>query len=368
MKKKHLEKNLENWIQAQIITSEQADKIRALEEKNLSPSYKFVTGLLTIGVITLLLGCISFIASNWNFIPDSIKLTVDFLILTALSFFSFLFWKKKKPLYFEMFLLAFMLFCLASIGLISQIYNTGGELSDALLFWSLIVLPVMLLSQKKITPFLWLVGFYGGLFYALKDSLFFISEQAHRSSLFLFLPLTSAVLSLASDFFSKNEERTKILWGWSFCFFIFSFFYRESVFTYDNSSLPVDFLSFGYILSYLCAFILYLYLAFSSSFEKKDKAFLMLFLLCFIFPIHIVALILGFLVLSLTLLKKGYERLFRWLLILIQLRLLVFFIAASAGLLSTAVNLIVYGAVFIVISLLWLKYSLSITQWFRRWA
>ncbi len=371
MKIKQLEKNLQKWVKEKLITSKQAEEIILLERNQKPAGRRFVAGFLTIGVITFLLGVISFIASNWNDLSDTVKLVADFFILMVLGSFSFYFWEKKNPLYFESILLAFLLFCLASIGLISQVYNTGGELPDALLFWSLITFGVVLFSKKPVAFFLWLMGFFFGFAHFLLNTNFFAHQEI--ITIFVFLPLISAFLTMSSDLFFKNIQQTKVLWGWTLLVFVLSFIYKEVGLTHatlihgEESSL-LDFSNSVYILSYFLAFFMSLYLFFKSSFDMKDKCFLLVFLISFFFPLHMTVLLLGLFSLSLVFLRRGYERLFRYFLIAIQLRFLIFFIIASLGLLSTSLSLMIYGSVFILVSVLWNQYSQAMTEWFKRWA
>ncbi len=70
--------------------------------------------------------------------------------------------KKGRPIVFEVFLISLMIICLASIGLISQIYHTGGKFYEALLFWSLITAGIAAASKKFFAPFLWATLFFTG--------------------------------------------------------------------------------------------------------------------------------------------------------------------------------------------------------------
>lgn len=75
------------------------------------------------------------------------KLAADLILLSALAYGVFKTHVEDKPLYFEMYLVAFQISCLASIGLISQIYNTGGKAWQALLLWSVITAGVVVASK-----------------------------------------------------------------------------------------------------------------------------------------------------------------------------------------------------------------------------
>lgn len=157
-----IDKKIEEWVRADLLNREAADSILAYEDRQPASSW-ILSGFLVLGAVTVGIGIISLIAANWEAIPDSVKLATDLILLSALAYAIFKTHVENKPLYFEMYLVAFQITCLASIGLISQIYNTGGKAWQALLLWSMITAGVAIASKKAFVPFIWATGFFAGV-------------------------------------------------------------------------------------------------------------------------------------------------------------------------------------------------------------
>src|SRR5450631_2501007 len=137
----NLEKSLKRWTAQGLINQNQADNIKQYEDSHAEKSW-MLYGCLILGSVIIGIGAISLIAANWSNISDTTKLVADFFTLFVLSVFIVKAWSEEKPLQFEILLLTFMLFTLASIGLIAQIYHTNGEFYQALMLWSLITFPL----------------------------------------------------------------------------------------------------------------------------------------------------------------------------------------------------------------------------------
>ena len=152
---------VKNWFEEGLITEEQKEDILHYEKGTKSgPSYSLY-GFLMVAVVSAGLGLIALIAANWWIIPSFVKLIVYFLTLSGLSFYAIKSDKKNKSdFWFSALLFFFMLFCLAGIGLIAQIYNIKGESYQTLFFWSFITSGLMLISQGSLILYLWLASFY----------------------------------------------------------------------------------------------------------------------------------------------------------------------------------------------------------------
>ena len=144
-----LEKKLKNWLAQGLVSQQQVEKNRDYEG---AKSNWILYGLLILGLSTISVGVVSIIAANWHLFPNSLKLISNFFILGVMGALAFYGRKERSSLFFEVSLFFFPLLCLASIGLISQIYNTGGDISDAFLLWSLITLGLFFLSERRPLP------------------------------------------------------------------------------------------------------------------------------------------------------------------------------------------------------------------------
>jgi uncharacterized membrane protein len=167
-----IDKKLNEWLQNKLISSEQLQSILNYEEQRKSNF--ILPGFVWLGIGIIVLGIIAIVAANWMLIPNTIKLIVDFILLAATATACF-YWRDRNLL-FDGCLLLLILLCLASIGLISQVFQTGGLLYQALIFWAIITFPAVLQAKK---PFIarvwaWLTAF--AVIYALIDSYDLIND------------------------------------------------------------------------------------------------------------------------------------------------------------------------------------------------
>ncbi|MCX6800167.1 MAG: DUF2157 domain-containing protein [Candidatus Falkowbacteria bacterium] len=141
------EVQIKEWLESGTITQEQAQKMlsdvnqKTTEER----SNKFVVAISTIGSILLGIGAILFVASNWEGIPDFLKI----LILAGSTFgayylgYLFKYDKQNLPkVGASLFFLGALLFG-ASIFLIAQMYNINANNHTLVLIWLIGVLPLV---------------------------------------------------------------------------------------------------------------------------------------------------------------------------------------------------------------------------------
>lgn len=153
----NLEKQLERWVSASLINEDQAEKIRQFEKKTPSAGWA-LWGVSAIGILVLMTGVISLIASNWGDIPQIIKVISYFLLL---AFFTFVTIKKgqSEGLIKECLLTSLALLALAGIGLIGQVYNLVSNGYSGIYFWLAIILPITLIAKSRLIQYLWFAGF-----------------------------------------------------------------------------------------------------------------------------------------------------------------------------------------------------------------
>lgn len=189
---KDLSIQLEEWRTLGFITAEQLSQIARHEAQRPRVNW-LVFAFISLAASVIGVGIISLVAANWSQIPDAIKLTVNFILLVALAA-GILAWDKNaRMLLRELLLILFMMACLASIGLISQVYHSGGQLSEALLLWSILIFPAATLSEKPFPSWFWTSVFLGSsLFWYGTASASFLTAmpEEHRWLEMLFaLPL-----------------------------------------------------------------------------------------------------------------------------------------------------------------------------------
>jgi uncharacterized membrane protein len=152
----NLEKKLREWRMAGVIDQETKDRIFEFETRYKSNGLVYAAGGL--GAFTVGVGVISIVAANWEFIPYTIKLAIDLLIVIALAFAIFFAEIRGCNWLKEVFLTIFYIFILASIGLIGQIYQLGIPLYQVFLLWSFSTAPIVMFGQSGFLAVLWLCG------------------------------------------------------------------------------------------------------------------------------------------------------------------------------------------------------------------
>src|SRR5689334_7195082 len=95
-----LDKSLKEWTKAGLITREQALRINEYESRRPESNW-VLSGLLILGVMIIGIGVISLIAANWQQIPNTIKLSVDFVILTVVAWGIVSCRPSSKPIAYE---------------------------------------------------------------------------------------------------------------------------------------------------------------------------------------------------------------------------------------------------------------------------
>ncbi len=151
-----LEQQLKRWKQAELISSEQAERIQTFEKHRERPALLYaVAGLAGLAVA---IGLVSIVAANWELVPGRMKLTLDGLVLIGVGQAVVWFGSRPPAWLEEAATLAYYGLVLASIALVGQVYQLGGDAALALLAWSVLTLPLMALGHSARLGFIWLVG------------------------------------------------------------------------------------------------------------------------------------------------------------------------------------------------------------------
>lgn len=151
-----IEKKLSAWVEAGLISAEQAEAIAAFESRQGGRNWVLL-GFGAVGVVAVATGLVSLVAANWDEIPVTVKLVGYFVLQTALGA-AFLGVRERNGLAREALLALFGLSFLAGIGLVGQVYNLVSEGWPALLFWCGLALPATLLARSRLLPHLWFAG------------------------------------------------------------------------------------------------------------------------------------------------------------------------------------------------------------------
>lgn len=190
-----LEKKLAAWKQQGLINPIQADGIARYEAAQPNSPWMLYS-FIALGSTVIGIGVISLVTANWAEIPNMVKLGSALFILLALAGSIFYTQGQGGGLLQETLLALFLLSCMATIGLIGQIYHSNSTLEEALLFWSLITFPATMLSRWRFLPFLWTSIFLiASLLKLWSHSEPYFSNEGSLAGLLMATPFLCALLS-----------------------------------------------------------------------------------------------------------------------------------------------------------------------------
>ncbi len=157
-----LQKDLNELIEAQVISSDTAERINEYYQKKKPPesSNRLFVAFGILGAILVGLGIILILAHNWDNLPRSVKLIFAFLpLLIGQAACAYTLFKKYESSVWRESTAVFLFFAVgASIALVSQIYNIPGKLSSFLLTWLMLCLPLIYIMKSSFVSLLFLVG------------------------------------------------------------------------------------------------------------------------------------------------------------------------------------------------------------------
>ncbi|MGB3723487.1 MAG: DUF2157 domain-containing protein, partial [Pacificimonas sp.] len=154
---------LRDWQQAGLITPDIAARIAAHEEAETRPI--LLWSVIGLGCLALALGVVAVVASNWDAIPDALKLGIHYALTGAAAFAVWRGYRKRSLWRTEGALFLTGALVLAGLALHSQVYQLTGPVWQLVLGWLVLAGPVMLLiGRTRLTAYtlggmaLWFAG------------------------------------------------------------------------------------------------------------------------------------------------------------------------------------------------------------------
>lgn len=154
-----IQKDIKELVLEQVISKDTASKIESYYlSKQSDSSSRLFTVFAVLGATLIGLGIILILAHNWDDFSRTIKTAFAFIPLIigqVIAGYSIL---KNKSTTWKEASGVFLFFAVgASIALVSQIYNIPGDLSDYLLTWMLLCLPLIYLLKSNALAILQIV-------------------------------------------------------------------------------------------------------------------------------------------------------------------------------------------------------------------
>lgn len=152
---------IKTWQENNLLSAQQAEQILAFERARGNRTFwrsAFIFAGLLIG-----LGICLIVASNWDALGASVKLTGAFLLLGGFSY--AVYWSicQKHNGLKELFVIISFLLVGASIGLIAQVFQLDGGWQSFAAFWALLALAYVWVSRVLFVGIAWWVLFLSGV-------------------------------------------------------------------------------------------------------------------------------------------------------------------------------------------------------------
>ena len=371
-----LPKLLSQWQEADLISIEQVEEIKTFEATRPSNGW-MLRGFMGLAVTAIGIGVISLIAMNWEDVPDLVKLVSNFLVLLGLGASVLVMERQKNETGVEVLLLAFLFGCLATIGLISQVFHTGGRLEMALMFWSAITAPAAVMSRQRMVSSVWLWTLMGAVTFWGVEKVTQFSGWREEKVIMLLLPCFPFACYLGRVALARLTGKSNFVWSLS----------AVLVVTWFGAIALYDFaLTFGEIWPYPgtvpyltgAGVLAALALALAARTEGLWGFRLWLYVGASIVYLFMAGIVISIevgpvlsMALTITLFSviavdmgiQGRRYIFQILLAMVAIRFLFFYFLTLGGLALTAFGLIGSGAIILLAVWVWHRNRLRLQTW-----
>jgi len=379
MRERELTTRLSDWTAEGLITEQARERI-ATYERERAPSRRgpwAIYGVLILGACILSVGVISLVAANWRDIPAAAKLGLAFALLGGLGAALFRAYDAPRRLRFDVLATLYALFSLATLGLIAQIYHSGGRPYQALLLWLVLIAPMTYIATHGFVPQLWVASSIG-LFvvWALDETALWMRLFGERGddlwTLFLIVPSLCLLLGNLASRRPRLAAASRGYDFWAFAGALVAIVATDVYFTFDEMHLATRPLAPAIVIALAAA---------GSLWARADLPQRGRLLLCALIGLSLLAYLPGawaehassyrhsnghelqgaaYLVVALLLLAAYFavreqRRLFNAMTILVGLRFLIVYFQVIGDLATTGLGLMASGLVLIGTALAWYK-------------
>jgi len=200
---------LSEWEKAGLIESLQVQKILDYEKSRDKKPW-ILYSFIMLGISVISIGVVSLVAANWEDIPPVVKISTDVIIMVSIAWGIYRAAIAERPLLFDALTALFIFFYLASIGLLSQIYHTGGELYEALFILCAVMFPLTLLSYRRFIPNAWTYIFVQALLLFCFHRMDFFRESDSYFMAAGILASFPFICAIPGNLFSVREGLNKV--------------------------------------------------------------------------------------------------------------------------------------------------------------
>jgi len=243
-----LRDEIAEWQKDGVIESSQAEAIirrYGIDKKGYKPG-NVITALSTLAAILVGVGVILFFASNWEMIPDIVKVIL-LLIATFGTYYAgyiLRFEKKTYPMAGHALLFLGSIFVGATIFLIAQIFNINANFHWLFLLWFIVIAPIGYMFDSKPTVGLYLLifTFWMGIFISGSS----YQSMSHPLLLYLLFGIALYGIGQIHELTDKWSRFKMVYKGFGIFFILISYFYFSiwpSYFFYSSYYGDVKFMA-----------------------------------------------------------------------------------------------------------------------------
>lgn len=353
----NLKKKLDQWREAGLIDTATAQSINDYE-KNISKPL-MLYAISGIGTLSLCLGLISIIAANWQNISPNIKLGIDLLLGLGLCGYLAISYEQLSKWVKEILIVLISGWTLASIALIGQIYQLGGDGKSAITLWTLLIIPLLLQGRSTASGVI-LLGSLSATYGLWIDYL----NSAHMVTLIPGIALGVLGLSLYKPIYQKRPELLSVFAFVALASILFGASFTSIMFYHNMTpKKEIKYIYEALILSIPSAYFVWYLIKHQA---KSIQIALFASIFCFFAPLLIphkghldLVAILFFLgywsIVAKAALDMGQVILFRLATFAVATRLVIVYFELVGTLLDTGLLFLTGGALILFITRFWYK-------------
>jgi uncharacterized membrane protein len=201
------ERKLKAWVEAGLIDSAAADRIRSWEASHAKPLALWA--IIGIAALAIGLGIISLIAANWDAIDGPVRIAIHFALMIGLAAWLAI-QEQTHDAFHEAGLFVLGALGLAFFGHIGQVYQTSSPLWQPLGMWLLLFSPLLLgFGRGWLAALTWFVALAATAFSYVGETLD-VEQYASPTVMGATIAVPILVVGLAA--WMRNQKARPAFW------------------------------------------------------------------------------------------------------------------------------------------------------------